>query len=67
MGEIIAVSSIDKQIILMKAEGLPSKQIADCFEMTKDAVEKRITRLIDKFKCESALHLYKTMKEKGYI
>lgn len=67
MGEVIAVSHIDKQIILMKAEGLPSKQICDKVNLTEDAVNKRISRLIEKFNCSSALHLYKTMKERGYI
>lgn len=67
MGEVIAISNIDKQIILMKAEGLTSKQICDKFDLTKEAVDKRITRLIEKFNCESILHLYKTMKDQGYL
>jgi len=67
MGEVIAVSNIDKQIVLMKAEGLPSKQICDRINMNKDAVDKRLTRLREKFNCVSILHLYKTMKDRGYI
>jgi len=67
MGEVIAVSNIDKEIILMKAEGLPAKQICDRVQLTEDAVKKRISRLIEKFNCESALHLYKTMKDRGYL
>lgn len=67
MGEIIAISHIDKKIILMKAEGMTSKQICDKVDLTKEAIDKRISRLIDKFRCESILHLYKTMKEQGYI
>lgn len=67
MGEIIAVSSIDKQIILMKAEGMPSKQIADYLNLTQKAVERRIDKLIEKFDCSSSLHLYKRMKDRGYI
>lgn len=67
MGEVIAVSHIDKQIILMKAEGLPSKQIADLLKLTQKAVDRRIEKLIERFECSSSLHLYKTMKERGYI
>lgn len=67
MGEVIAISHIDKKIILMKAEGMASKQICDNFNLTTEAVNKRISRLMAKFNCESMLHLYKTMKEQGYI
>lgn len=67
MGEVIAVSHIDKQIVIMKAEGLASKQISDKVNLTEDAINQRMTRLIKKFNCESMLHLYKTMKENGYI
>lgn len=67
MGEVIAISHIDKQIIIMKAEGLPAKQICDKVVLTEDAVKKRISRLIEKFNCKSTLHLYKTMKDQGYI
>lgn len=67
MGEIIAVSHIDKQIILMKADGMPSKQICDKVKLSEDAINKRVSRLVEKFGCESLLHLYKTMKEGGYI
>lgn len=67
MGEVIAISHIDKQIVLLKAEGLASKQICDRFNLTEDALNKRLTRLREKFNCASILHLYKTMKEGGYI
>ncbi len=67
MGEVIAVSHIDKQILIMKAEGLASKQIADRIKLTQDAIDKRLARLRERFGCVSSLHLYKTMKEKGYI
>jgi DNA-binding CsgD family transcriptional regulator len=67
MGEVIAVSHIDKQILLMKAEGLPSKQIAEIAKLSSDAIDKRVERLMKKFNCVSSLHLYKTMKEQGYI
>ena len=67
MGEVIVVSNIDKQIVLMKAEGLASKEICDRFNMNKDAIDKRLTRLREKFNCVSILHLYKTMKDQGYI
>jgi len=67
MSEALAISHIDKKIILMKAEGLTSKEICDKVDLTKEAVDKRISRLIERFNCESILHLYKTMKEQGYI
>lgn len=67
MGEVVAISHIDKQIILMKADGLASKEICDKVNLTKDAVDQRVARLIKKFNCESILHLYKTMKDGGYI
>lgn len=67
MGEVIAISHIDKQIVLMKSEGMPSKQICDKVNLSEDAINQRMSRLIKKFNCESMLHLYKTMKESGYI
>lgn len=67
MGEVIAISHIDKQIILMKADGLASKQICDKVNLTEDAINKRVSRLMEKFNCDSLLHLYKTMKDGGYI
>lgn len=67
MGEAVAVSHIDKQIILMKSEGMPSKQICDKVKLSENAINQRMARLMEKFGCESILHLYKTMKEGGYI
>ena len=68
MGELsISISTMDKKILLLKAEGRPSKQICDIVNLSEDAINKRISRMIEKFGCVSVLHLYKTMKERGYI
>jgi len=68
MGKVmVTISTMDKKILLLKADGMPSKQICDIVNMTEDAVNKRLIRLRDRFNCVSILHLYKTMKDLGYI
>jgi len=61
------MTDLEKQIVLLKADGLTAKAIASQIKSTASAVQKRISRMINKYNCKSFSHLYRTLSEKGHI
>jgi len=61
------MTEIEKQIVLLKADGSTLKEIADCIGLNVSAVHKRIKRLIKKHNCKSFAGLCMHLSKNGHI
>ena len=61
------MTEIEKQIILLKADGSTLKEIADKINSTESAIHKRIKRLIKKHNCKSFAGLCVHLSKNGHI
>jgi Response regulator containing a CheY-like receiver domain and an HTH DNA-binding domain len=61
------MTDIEKQIVLLKADGLTVKAIAGKLRLNETAVSKRIQRLVKKHGCKSFINFYKLVLDKNLL